>query len=187
VGITPVKVDRRLWKEFHVLCDAVFARLDEKRHQRQAAEREKKERARQREQAKQQRWQHLFARMRACAVRSADPEEAGRLWEADGGIPTGVDAGALESLWQDGPGDEPEEALREACIALEVLAGVDSPAEDKDARMAYQMQRLVEGMGSQQADDRQRLIDGINAFLGMRPSGEWLERYCRGLQAARGN
>jgi hypothetical protein len=187
VGITPVKVDRRLWKEFHVLCDAVFARLDEKRHQRQAAEREKKVRARQREQAKQQRWQHLVARMRACAVRSADPEEAGRLWEADGGIPTGVDAGALESLWQDGPGDAPEEALREACIALEVLAGVDSPAEDKDARMAYQMQRLVEGMGSQQADDRQRLIDGINAFLGMRPSGEWLERYCRGLQAARGN
>jgi hypothetical protein len=37
VGMTPMKVDRRLWKEFRGACDAVFARLDAQREERNAA------------------------------------------------------------------------------------------------------------------------------------------------------
>ena len=33
IGMTPVGIDRKLWKKFRAACDAVFARLDEQRDQ----------------------------------------------------------------------------------------------------------------------------------------------------------
>jgi hypothetical protein len=36
IGMTPVSVDRKLWKKFRAACDAVFARLDEQRDQHNA-------------------------------------------------------------------------------------------------------------------------------------------------------
>ncbi len=73
-----------------------------------------------------------------------------------------------------------EDQLRQACIGIEILAGVDSPPEDKKARMAYQMQRLVEGMGSANAlgSQEEQLLEQVNGFIAMRPSGEWVERFC---------
>ena len=68
---------------------------------------------------------------------------------------------------------------------MEILAGVDSPTEDKKARMAYQMQRLVEGMGSGQGDPQQRLLEQVNEFIAMRPPAAWVERFCAGVEAAR--
>ena len=37
IGMTPVSVDRKLWKELRTACDSVFARLDEQRDQHNAA------------------------------------------------------------------------------------------------------------------------------------------------------
>jgi hypothetical protein len=51
--------------------------------------------------------------------------------------------------------------------------------------MAYQMQRLVEGMGQQQEDSEKRLLELINDFIKMRPGNEWLQRFCRGIETAR--
>ena len=78
----------------------------------------------------------------------------------------------------------PDAEQQEACIALEIHIEVDSPPEDKDARMAYQMKRLVEGMGSGQTDDALRLLELINEFIAMRPSSEWLERFSQGIEKA---
>ena len=80
-----------------------------------------------------------------------------------------------------------EDLLREACIALEVLFEKESPVEDKQARMAYQMKRLVEGMGGQQAENRdQQFLEHINRFVELRPSGEWAERFCKTINSVMG-
>ena len=40
-----------------------------------------------------------------------------------------------------------EEALRTLCVRGELLAGVETPAEDLERRREYQMRRLVQSMG----------------------------------------
>ena len=185
-------MDRKLWKKFRSACDAVFARLDEERKQENAARNERQEqlraaRAEQAEKAKQralkeqQRWPHLLELMQACSLKAEDEKKASKLWQKDGDIPKGIDKEALEAWWEQGCDDKlPEDELREACIAMEILAGIDSPAEDKQARMAYQMKRLVEGMGSAQLDKPEQLLAQVNAFIAIRPPAIWLERFCCG-------
>jgi len=196
VGLTPQRIDRPLWKDFRKTCDAIFARLGEERDQRnaearaRAGERQARERARaeaaaERKRQAEEQWQRLLDRMHACAIKSEDPDKAATLWGDDDGLPNGIDGAALEAWWQNGPGDSDAETLRTACIAIEVLAGIDSPPEEKQSRMAYQMQRLVEGMGSGQGDSRERLLEQINGFTALRPSGEWLRRFSFALRAAR--
>jgi hypothetical protein len=247
VGMTPVRVDRQLWKEFRAACDAVFARLDEQREQHkaemgaqidqaenlvkqarslldsnddeqrlhlkrdlselQAAFREielprsiqqqfRKRFSDMEREARnivseirtrqiQQRWQCLVDRMKACALKSLEEEKAAGLWQQGGEIPKVIDAAALELFWQQGTGDTEEPKLQQACIALEILMGIESPSQDKEARMAYQMQRLVEGMGSRQVDSEQRLVELINEFIEMRPTADWMERFCRTVEIAR--
>ena len=189
IGLTPRQVDRRLWKKFRSACDAVFARLDDERKQQNAARNERVEEAKARaEQARaraileQQRWPSLLERLRACASRAEDSEKAEQLWQQEAGIPRGIDKNVLEAYWEQGVNAETtEDELRQACIAMEVFLGVESPPEDKQARMDYQMKRLLEGMGSQQGDHEQLLLEQLNAFIAMRPPHSWLERiYCGG-------
>jgi len=179
VGITPRQVDRKLWKKLRIACDAVFGRLDEKRQSENAARKERAEQAQQRAQKERERWPRLLDRLKACALKGEDAKAAVELWERDGPIPVGIDKQDLAAWWEQGSDDRAaEDILREACIAMEVLIGVDSPAEDKEARMAYQMKRLLEGMGSAQANQQEQLIQQINDFIRMRPPAEWLERFC---------
>jgi DNA repair protein SbcC/Rad50 len=195
-GLTPQRVDRALWKDFRAACDAVFARLGEEREQRnagareravqrQAQERARAEQAAERKRLEQERWQRLLERLQACGLKATDSGQATALWGEDDDLPKGIDAAALQAWWQDGPGEGDADTLREACIALEVLAGIESPPEEKQARMAYQMKRLVEGMGSGPGDARERLLEAINRFVALRPPGDWVGRFCRGLETAR--
>jgi len=195
-GLTPQRVDRPLWKEFRKTCDAIFARLGEERNQRnaearaRAEERQARERARAEAAAERQRhaeeqWQRLLNRMQACALKPDDPDKASELWGEDADLPKGIDSDVLEAWWHNGPGDTDPEGLRTACIAIEVLAGIESPPEEKEARMAYQMQRLVEGMGSAQGDSRELLLERINQFLALRPTASWVGRFCDGVAVAR--
>lgn len=195
-GLTPQRVDRALWKDFRAACDAVFARLGDEREQRnagaralaeqrQAQERTRAEQAAERKRLEQERWQRLLDRMQACVLKPDQPDQATAQWGEDGELPKGIDAAALQTWWQDGPGEGDADTLREACIALEVLAGIDSPPEEKQARMAYQMKRLVEGLGSGPGDSRERLLEAINRFVALRPPSEWVRRFCRGLETAR--
>jgi hypothetical protein len=101
-------------------------------------------------------------------------------------LPKGIDTAALAAWWKNGVGESDVDTLREACIALEVLAGIESPPEEKKARMAYQMKRLVEGMGSGPGDSGERLLEAINRFIALRPPADWFGRFSRALEAARG-
>ncbi len=244
IGITPVGVDRRLWKALHSACDAVFARVDEQRAQGTAALDARVQQAESlRDQARallttrdeehishlgkdlaelqqqfralelppglQQRlakefhameqrvrdlaleirgrqeqagWTRLLEKINACAVKTADEETAAGLWHKPGDLPEGIDAQALETFWQQGPSDGGEEQLREACIALEILAGIDSPAADKKARMNYQMRRLAAGMGRRNNQPEPALEERINAFITLRPVAGWAARFCATLE-----
>jgi hypothetical protein len=198
VGLTPQRADRPLWKEFRKTCDAIFARLGEERQQRdsaararaeqrQANERARAERAAERKRQEQAQWQCLVDRMQACSLKADEPDQASSLWEGEENPPKGIDAAALDAWWDQGALEGDDDRLRTACIAVEVLAGVDSPPEDKQARMAYQMQRLVEGMGGGQGDSRELLLEQINQFIALRPPAKWVGRFCQGIGAARGS
>jgi hypothetical protein len=192
VGLTPRQVDRKLWNDFRAACDAVFARLNAERKQQNAARNEQQEQfkaakaaqaeaAKQRALKEQQRWPCLLEKMQACALKVQDEAKATALWEKEGDLPRGIDTAALEAWWEQGPDDKPsEDQLRQACIGIEILAGVDSPPADKKARMAYQMQRLVEGMGSANAlgSQEEQLLEQVNGFIALRPTTPWVERFC---------
>jgi len=247
IGMTPVSVDRKLWKKLRKACDAVFARLDEQRNQHSAeidacikqaeALRDQaralldsddeqrlhlkkdlselkqqyrgielprgvqqrlgkdfqnfESRARDvvndiRARLEQAQWQHLLDKIKACALKTTDETTATSLWDKEGELPKGIDTQALESFWRQGPGEGNEEQLREACIALEIHGEIESPAEDKKARMNYQMKRLVEGMGSHQAQPEHSLQDSINAFIALCPSSVWADRFCSSVEKIRG-
>jgi len=246
VGMTPVGVDRKLWKKFRAACDAVFARLDQQRNQHSAeidacvkqAESlrdqaralldsddeqrlhlkkdlsELKQQFREielprgvqqrlgkdfqnfesqardiaidiRSRQEKAQWQYLLEKIKACALKTTDEDTATSLWAKEGGLPKGIDTQALETFWQQGPSEGNEEQLREACIALEIFGEIESPAGDKKARMNYQMKRLVEGMGSQQAQPEHALQNSINDFIALHPSTDWTERFCSGVEKTR--
>jgi exonuclease SbcC len=246
VGMTPVGVDRKLWKKFRAACDAVFARLDQQRSQhtaeidacvKQAESLRDQARAlldsddaqrlhlkkdlsglkqqfreielprgvqqrlgkdfqnfesRARDiavniRARQEKaqWQYLLEKIKACALKSTDEDTATSLWAKEGELPKGIDTQALETFWQQGPSEGNEEPLRDACIALEIFGEIESPDGDKKARMNYQMKRLVEGMGSQQAQPEHALQTSINDFIALHPTTDWTERFCSVVEKTR--
>ena len=129
-------------------------------------------------------WNHLQKKMRACALKHSDAGQATSLWQNAGALPRDIDASALEAWWQQGPPGGTDEQMREACIALEVLAEVESPAADKKARMNYQMRRLAAGMRGEKPVPGQARLDCINQFIALRPSNDWLDRFFSALNAS---
>jgi exonuclease SbcC len=123
-------------------------------------------------------WHLLFDRVRACALKAQDEAGAIELWEQEGELPKGVSSSAIARYWEEGSVDGNTESLQEICIAAEVLADVDSPAGDSQARMAYQVKRLADGMGKQREAPRATLFRLLNEFIDHRPSTEWAERFC---------
>ena len=67
-----------------------------------------------------------------------------------GDLPNGIDA-----TWftQDKSADV---SASELCIAMEILADVESPESDKQARMSVQVKRLAEGLGKGRSKDEER-------------------------------
>jgi len=160
----PVTVQKRLRRDCELLERQARTRASEQRQNRERA-----------------RWTGLLQKITACSLRSTDPEAASELWQAAGELPEGIDAEALDLFWQKGPSDGPEEPVREACIALEILAEMESPEEDREVRMKIQMQRLVAGMGRGKEQVEPPLEQRINGMIVLRPSVPWAERYCSAL------
>ncbi len=247
-GMTPVAMDRKLWKAFRSCCDAVFVRLDQQREaQKSEAESQIQQAELLREQARgllrdpdpdalsqllkslgelktavnaislpppvQQRlgkefqamevqaralvanarkqheqasWAQLKDALRACSQAEPALEEPG-VCEAPpwGELPKGIDGKLLHSYWQQGAATGADDQCRGACIALEVFGEIESPVEDKAARMSYQLQRLAAGMGSRITEPDQELLAQINAFIALRPTLSWVERFCAGMEKIR--
>lgn len=127
-------------------------------------------------------WNNLIGIMHAAAAGSAPAGETsgvdGQIPPASENLPKGINSTALMLFLQQGPGHTTDEALREACIALEVLTDTESPTEDKKARMNYQMQRLVKGIGRAEDDFEISLLSRINEFIALHPGHHWTQRYC---------
>ncbi len=237
IGITPMKLDRRLWKTFRAACDAVFTRRDEQQTQHKAAidslckqaeafleqaksllstghdqqfqglvkniaelkskvhalelpgnvkQRLSKDFEKIEHQARdiidharalkeQAGWDRLLEKMSACAIKNTAPEAANKLWEKTGDLPKGINTKALELFWQQGCTTGIDDQLRDACIGLELFGDIDSPAEDKEARMNYKMQRLVSQKGNRVPE--QSLHSLINEFIELRPGDFWAQRF----------
>ena len=252
VGITPMSVDRKLWKAFRQACDAVFERRSQERDERRAAtdqaiseaeqlvrtleerlqakdgatsavartdvadarkslnelglpkrpaqklydrlgalETEISERARaQRENAFKLQWLSVAQRLRACGERGSDAQTAQTLWDdhAQSPLPKGIDAKQFAKRWETGAvttvGDE--SALRKLCIGMEILAGVDSPAADQDARMAYQIERLSQALGGTTGAGPDQRVRLVNAWLQESADAQWARRFAAALSACAG-
>jgi hypothetical protein len=63
-----------------------------------------------------ERRKHLQEKMRACALKNAAAGQAASLWQKAGTLPKGIDAGALDAWWQQGPSSGRRTVAR-ACIA----------------------------------------------------------------------
>jgi len=161
----PARVQQRLGKDFQSIEKQVRDAAVEIRRRREQAS-----------------WVRLREKIIACALQPADEGGATNMWQGSSDLPKGVDAAALESFWQQGPGDAAEGQLREACIGLEIFGAIDSPAEDKEARLKYQMQRLVAGMGRRGDLAEPSLEDRINALIALRPAAQWAQRFCAALE-----
>ncbi|MBL4800088.1 MAG: hypothetical protein JKY50_22040 [Oleispira sp.] len=73
--------------------------------------------------------------------------------------------------------------LRDACIGLEIIAELSSPAEDQQARMAFQVQRLAQGLG-QAGSQQQQIGDSVNQWLVLNADQTWQQRYNQALLTA---
>jgi hypothetical protein len=81
---------------------------------------------------------------------------------------------------------EESEAAREILVQLEFLAGIDSPAEDRQRRMSHQVRRLSSRMRSGgTATPERELDDLLAAWFAQTPQPPALEeRFTRAAAAA---
>ncbi|HKX55940.1 MAG TPA: DUF349 domain-containing protein, partial [Xanthomonadales bacterium] len=138
-----------------------------------------------RKQAEKRAWVNLADILLAC---SSVSDASGPDPIADAVIdtlPKGIDTLRLREFLRAGPAEANDAVCQQACIALEVFAEIESPIEDKQARMKYQLGRLTQGLGHQAVEPGQELIRQINAFIVLRPARQWVDRFCAGLQKIR--
>jgi hypothetical protein len=94
----------------------------------------------------------------------------------------------VENKWNDASDISATElscsdALRDACIALEIAAGLESPTEDQRARMAYQVKRLAQGLGQTQSL-QQQINSSVSQWLTLNAGQTWQQRFNKALLAA---
>jgi len=136
---------------------------------------------------KQQAWITLTDKLSAISIKAQDSAKAESLYQpevSDFKLPQGIDKALLVSKWQAEVTEESTaETLRDSCIGLEIIAGLDSPAEDQQARMAYQVQRLSQGLG-QAGSLQQQVSDSVTLWLGLNANETFQQRYNQALLAA---
>jgi len=136
---------------------------------------------------KQQAWITLTDKLSAISLKAQDADKATALYQPDESefkLPQGIDKALLVSKWQtEGSAQSSVEALRDGCIGLEIIAGLDSPADDQQARMAFQVKRLAQGLG-QAGSLQQQISDSVSQWLALSADESWQQRYNQALLAA---
>ena len=123
----------------------------------------------------------LTNRLTACALKVEDEKKANNIWQEEGELPKGIDKNGLLAFWEQGPQEGEQDAVRDICIGIEILGEIESPQEDKEARMSYQMKRLVTGMNSKTTEPELTLMGNVNGFIALRPTQGWVKRFCETL------
>jgi exonuclease SbcC len=141
---------------------------------------------------KQQAWITLTDKLSAISLKAQDSVQADVLYQAEATelkLPPGIDKSLVESKWNEVSANSntselsSNDALRDACIALEIAAKLESPAEDQRARMAYQVQRLAQGLG-QTESLQQQINNSVSQWLILNANQAWQQRYNTALVAA---
>lgn len=136
---------------------------------------------------KQQTWTILADKLMAISLKANDASQAERLYQADTEsikLPQGIDRALLETQWTTDLRElSSADELRDACIGLEIIAELNSPAEDQQARMAFQVKRLAQGLG-QAGTLPQQIADSVNQWLTLNANETWQQRYNLALLAA---
>lgn len=140
---------------------------------------------------KQQAWITLTDRLSAISLQTQDADQAAALYKADATdlkLPQGIDKSLLESKWNEVSSEltvalSNTDSLRDACIGLEIAAELSSPAEDQQARMAYQVKRLAQGLG-QAGSLQQQISNSVSQWLALNADQAWQQRYNSALLAA---
>jgi len=136
---------------------------------------------------KQQAWITLTDKLSAISLKAQDADKATALYQPDESefkLPQGIDKALLVNKWQtEGSAQSSVEALRDGCIGLEIIAGLDSPADDQQARMAFQVKRLAQGLG-QAGSLQQQISDSVSQWLALSADESWQQRYNQALLAA---
>lgn len=136
---------------------------------------------------KQQAWITLTDKLSAISLKAQDADKATALYQPDESefkLPQGIDKALLVSKWQaEASAQSSVEALRDGCIGLEIIAGLDSPADDQQARMAFQVKRLAQGLG-QAGSLQQQISDSVSQWLALSADENWQQRYNQALLAA---
>ena len=136
---------------------------------------------------KQQAWTILADKLMAISLKSTDASEAEVLYKAEDAtvkLPQDIDKSLIENKWNSDAADvSTSDALRDACIGLEIIAELDSPSEDQQARMAFQVQRLAQGLG-QAGSLQQQIANSVNQWLALNADQAWQQRYNQALLTA---
>ncbi|NWO05883.1 MAG: DUF349 domain-containing protein [Alteromonadaceae bacterium] len=163
VGITRHREDRKLWKAFRKACDAIFARRENERASRQEQQEQAEQQAKARREQKQRdqilHWQALVA-------------------DSTAGLP---------DHWPSLAAEAGEQPARDLLIRLEILTGTDSPEADQARRMEIQVQRLTEGLGSEETTNAMQAAEQLVAAWCIKtaseePTAEQAERLKRSLE-----
>ena len=174
-----------LWKRFRAACDRVFGELDSQRAEREAqagAQRSEAEALITRMESlgaapEQSELREIRGLWRQLDMRDGDLRR--RFETAEATVESrAVDArqaarrARLETLLAEadvrhrdhGEGAADSERAANLCVRLEFLAGMPSPADDRQRRMDYQVTRLAERMAG--AEERSDLAEEIEEVLG---------------------
>lgn len=136
---------------------------------------------------KNQTWITLIDRLSAISMKESNTEKATTLYKEDQSeleLPTGIDETLLKTKWTQTVNElSDESSLRETCIGLEIIAELQSPSEDQQARMAYQVKRLSQGLG-QVGNTNQQVVEAVNNWLTLDVNEAWQERFNKALLTA---
>lgn len=136
---------------------------------------------------KQQTWNTLADKLTAISLRTDDNAKAEALFQpdvTDYKLPQGIEKSLLIEKWQGEIGEVSQaDLLRDACIGLEIIAQLESPASDQQARMAFQVKRLAQGLG-QAGSMQQQISESVNQWLNLTADSSWQIRYNQALTAA---
>ena len=135
----------------------------------------------------QQAWLTLTDKLSAISLKAQDASQAEALFQpaiSDYKLPLDIDKSLFENKWNAEVSDvSATDALRDACIGLEIVAQLESPAEDQQARMTLQVKRLAQGLG-QTGSLEQQMSDSVTHWLSLSADASWQQRYNQALLAA---
>lgn len=156
----------------------------------QAKESLKKSVSQQKQAAEQQKWQDAIAlsdKLAEAEPNGLDSEQANE-WINGADLPKGAKDSFLKRIQLTSSTDA--DTLSNLCLELEISLGLETPAEDRDKRMAYQVQLLQQNMGKPSLPRHELLkqlqLQWFELSAHDQNYGQYRQRFFNGIEQASG-